>query len=477
MKRVACIIAASVIAIGASVASAVTVAPGVNLIHNPDAELGSHSVGPADTVIVAWEDGLTYGDTTAGNVNTAANTTTYAANYAGMGTPTAPGLLVGNQGAAYFYASEDAGDYSVTQTVNVSSLSSLIDSGGAQYITSGFFGGFSTQGDIGRLTATFRDAGNASLGSVTIGPATHGLGSTVFTKAGDTGLVPVGTTSILFSVDFDQQGGSNDSRADNLSFVIANAPAVPTPAAAWQFNGNLDNDIAGGAALVNNIPGGVFTIATIDGQSAQVLDLPRATTLSQTMVATNPIGSNGGGTLTNDYTLAFDVNFPTFPGTGSFASLLETNPANSDDVDFFVRANGNVDLESAAQVPAGIKADTWYRLVITNERVGANNLTMLYLDGLFIGQATNTIDGDTALENLFLLFSDNTGDTSRTLVNSVALWDGALDGLQVARLGAANAQGLGALAAPTVPVPEPATASLALLGLGLMMRRRRGVRA
>lgn len=446
---------------------AVTTDLGINLIENPGGEAGVASSGGPDTIIVGWEDGLTYGDTTAGATNTAANTTVYLPAFFGMGTPTGPSSLVGNEGNAYLYASEGGGDYSISQSVNVSSLSGKIDSGFTQFDANGFFGGFATQGDVARLSADFRDAGNASLGGVTIGPAAHGLGSTVFAEDQAAGLVPVGTKSIEFTVLFDVQAGSNDGRADNLSFVLSEVN-VPDPAAAWQFNGNLNNDIAGGAPLVNTIPSN-FTTSTIDGNVAQVLDLAAASNSAESVKAVNPIGGNGGGAFTNDFTLAFDVNFPTFPGTGGFASLLQTNATNSNDVDFFVRSNGDIDLGSG-NVPAGITADTWYRLVFTNENVGGINETLLYVDGVLIGGVNNAVDGTFTLESMFFLFSDNNGDTVPTLVNSVSLWDGALSETQVALLGGASADGLGALAPA---IPEPTTGLLVLLAGTALTRRRR----
>lgn len=449
---------------------AVTASLGINLIENPGAELGVLSPNATNTVVVAWEDGLTYGDTTAGGVNNRATSTVYVPAFAGMGTPTSPGGLVGNEGNAYFYGGEGPGDFSVTQTIDVSSLSGTISSGSAQFDMAGFFGGFATNGDIARLSATFRDSSNASIGTVTIGPATHGLGSLVFTADQATGFVPVDTNSIEYAINFDVQNGSNDGRADNLSFVInkVDASAVPAPAAAWQFNGNLANDIAGGADLVNTIPS-AFTTSNIGGNVAQVLDLAAASGSGENMRAVNPIGANGGGAFTNDFTLAFDVNFPTFPGTGGFASLLQTNANNANDVDFFVRSNGDIDLGSG-NVPAGITADTWYRLVFTNKNIGGINETLLYVDGVLIGGVNNGVDGTFTLESNFFIFSDNDGDTVRTLVNSAALWEGALTAGEIARLGRASVNGLGALA---LPVPEPTTGLLVLLAGAALTRRRR----
>lgn len=212
-----------------------------------------------------------------------------------------------------------------------------------------------------------------------------------------------------------------------------------------------------------------FTNATIGGNVAQVADVPALSTAANNISAVNPIGPNGGGSRTNDYTLIMDINFLEFPVVGGFASLLETNPANNDDVDFFVRNNGNIDLEGP-QVGAGIAANTWYRIAIRSSASGGSLTTEAFVDGVFKGGGGNTFDGQATLSTPILFFSDNDGDTVQTLVNSIALYDAPLTNQEIADLGAATAAGIHQV------IPEPSTfalAALGLLGLGCGARRRR----
>ena len=231
---------------------------------------------------------------------------------------------------------------------------------------------------------------------------------------------------------------------------------LPEPVSAWQFNGDFINDIAGGDPLtVNGGQAVTFTTSTIGGNSAQVGDVPALSNANNTISAVNPIGPNGGAgaTQTNDYTLIMDVNFPTFPGTGSFASLLETDPSNNDDVDFFVRSSGNVDLE-LPQIPAGITADTWYRMAFRSDATEGSLTTQFFLDGQLIMKSSggqNLFNGEATLGTSMLFFSDNNGDTVRTLVNSIALYDTPLSNADIAELGAATFGGIQPVPGSVVP--------------------------
>ncbi len=271
--------------------------------------------------------------------------------------------------------------------------------------------------------------------------------------------------TVIASQAFWEAAITMTKRSLYLSLLIASclasgsAWARPVPVSSWQFNGTLGNDIAGGDPLtVNGAQAVTFATSAIGGVTAHVAGVPAFSNDLNHMSAVNPIGANGGGARTNDYTLIMDVNFPTFPGLGAYASLLETNPANNDDVDFFVRNTGVVDLESP-QIAAGITANTWYRMAIRSERVGGSLLTELFLDGQFIGGGSNGIDGGATLTTPFLLFSDNDGNTAPTLVNSIALYDGPLSNSELAELGAATAAGIPYTAAAATLVNSEFVAS------------------
>jgi hypothetical protein len=244
----------------------------------------------------------------------------------------------------------------------------------------------------------------------------------------------------------------------------------PTPVSTWEFDGNLANEVNPVEPLTANGFAPVFTGTTINGEAATVLDLP-ALTSAQTLAAMNSVGANGGGTETNIWSLAMDIKADSL---SPFVSLLQTDPTNSQDVDIFLRGNGVIDLESSnagGPVPAG----EFVRLVLTQEVNGGGLLTKAYLGGAFLGQANNTLDGDTGLQSIFHLFSDNSGDTTPMQINSVAYWAQTLTANQVLALGGPDADGIFNAAAPTGAVPEPATGLLVLLAGATLIRRRRSI--
>ena len=263
--------------------------------------------------------------------------------------------------------------------------------------------------------------------------------------------------------------------ATAAGLAAPSSSAAPAPISSWDFNGDLSNGSNVAEPLTASGFAPSYTTSTIGGETANVLDLPGLSG-AQSLDAINSIGANGGGTLTNEWALAMDINAST---VSSFVSLLETNPANNDDVDIFFRPVGTIDLESAGAVGASgtFPANDWMRLVLSQEADAASGgvITEAWLDGILVGSATNALDGDTALESLFLLFSDNSGDTGPMLINSVAFFDQGLTPLQIHALGGPSAQGVFAdIQAQNPQVPEPASVlSWIVVGIGLLFWRRK----
>src|SRR5882672_1684337 len=136
--------------------------------------------------------------------------------------------------------------------------------------------------------------------------------------------------------------------------------------AQYDFNGNL-NSSAGGVALTTGFAapaasmGVAFTTATIAGQPAQVSSFTRGTYFTMT----HGLGANGGGSLLNQYTLIFDVMFPSRPS--GWAVLYQTAPANNDDGEWFVNETQGLGISG---VYGGTVADgTWNRLAVVVDGV------------------------------------------------------------------------------------------------------------
>lgn len=141
--------------------------------------------------------------------------------------PTQPGpvdrglnLFVGDSGNAFAAA---------WQAVDVRNLAARIDAGAVTYNLSGWLGGWTTQTDNALLYVQFQNAGATDLGTAQlgpVGPADRGNVTGLFLQSAQ-GTLPVGTTSVVFSLSMERlSGGDNDGYADNLAFTLA---AVPEP--------------------------------------------------------------------------------------------------------------------------------------------------------------------------------------------------------------------------------------------------------
>lgn len=122
-----------------------------------------------------------------------------------------------------------SGASTASQVIDVSALSADIDANRVFYTLSGWMGGYFTQADDVTITATFRDASNASVGSASIGPLTpedrNNSREFFFRSTSGNDFVPVGTTNIEVAMLFTGGGQSLDGYADNLSLSLGLVPA------------------------------------------------------------------------------------------------------------------------------------------------------------------------------------------------------------------------------------------------------------
>lgn len=203
---------------------------GANLIVNPGAEAGAGSPTGAVVAVPGW--------TTANNFTVG----TYA-NSSGFPTASDPGP--GDRGANFFAGGPATASSSAFQVIDVSAGAAFIDLGGSTYNLSGWLGGFGGQNDSATLTITFRDLSTATVGTAAIGPIldVNRGGATGLLLQSVSGAVPVGTRTILTTLNMNRTAGSyNDGYADSLSLVLTGpaAPgAVPEPGTSALLAGGL----------------------------------------------------------------------------------------------------------------------------------------------------------------------------------------------------------------------------------------------
>ena len=210
----------------------------------------------------------------------------------------------------------------------------------------------------------------------------------------------------------------------------------------WEFQDPADlGKTTLGSPLVFT---GAVTATTGPNGDAGAADFPK----DAWAAITNPIAANGASgtpTRTNQYTIVLDFKVPSFAGT--YTSLFDFDNGGSDG-DYFIRKSGN-ELGSTPWPYVGasgtVQANTWYRLVIAAD-VGVGR--SVYLNGSLVGNysvgtlndARSTLSTTTALRLLW----DNAGETSRTIVSNLALYEGRLTAEEVTALGTAGT---------TIPLP------------------------
>jgi hypothetical protein len=180
-----------------------------NLIVNGNAEA---AVGSADGSPVA-----TPGWTSAGEAS--------AIKYGSSGYPASTDPGPADRGNNFLGGGQNDALSTLSQTIDVSSYATAIDTGNVQVILSGYFGGWQDQGDNAVMTATFHSASATALGApVPVGGVSAADRGSVtgFLLRSTSQAVPAGTRSIAVIVTMTRlQGITNDGYADDLSLVLS----------------------------------------------------------------------------------------------------------------------------------------------------------------------------------------------------------------------------------------------------------------
>ncbi len=217
----------------------------------------------------------------------------------------------------------------------------------------------------------------------------------------------------------------------------------------WEFENSSDL----GAATIGTdlgLTGAITSTAGSGGLDAGAANVA----VGDYIRATNPIGANGTGLRSNEYTLLIDFKIPAL---ATYISLVETTGGGDGDY-FYSNGNGlgvsNQGYVDDNDPPLSVLADTWHRLMLTVDLAGT---TSTYVDGTHIGDHTSTdgVDSRWSLGSTFDLFSDNGGgEEAITHVSNVALFDTALDATGIASLGTAGME-IFEPAAPPPPLVHP----------------------
>ncbi|MGQ9589055.1 MAG: metallophosphoesterase [Planctomycetota bacterium] len=258
------------------------------------------------------------------------------------------------------------------------------------------------------------------------------------------------------------------------SLAILAAGSLPARAeiAAWEFEGDLSSATGGeplaiGAAPPAAEPDVEFLAVSIGGEETIAARFSRGTFFR----LAHGFGSTGFRFL-NRYTLVLDVLFEDRSPSGGWAALLQTDPANASDADWFVNPAGALGI--SGQYGGSVPDGAWHRLGLVVDLV-AGTLSS-YVDGARVGRIAGLApDGRFALQPAALLFADEDAENAAGEIASLQLRDGALDDDAMAHLGGPTAGGI-PRTSPPPPVPvglwtfdDPANPLAAAIGEDLVL--------
>jgi len=207
----------------------------------------------------------------------------------------------------------------------------------------------------------------------------------------------------------------------------------PAPVALWEFDFAVEPTVA---TIGTNLTAQGTGFAAAAG-APFTDDAAQRVDVGSNYLTTNPVGANGGGSLSNRYTLLWDVFIPT-TAAGTYKTLLQTPTANNDDGDLFINPSGQIGTTGGlgGYSTNTVSAGNWYRVVL---RVinGQTSGATIWVNGTkwFTGTTTGGVNGRYGLGSQFLLFADDDGEDGTIHVSNVAMWSDAITDNDIISMG------------------------------------------
>jgi len=183
-----------------------------------------------------------------------------------------------------------------------------------------------------------------------------------------------------------------------------------------------------------------FGIKTIKGLEADIIKVPAFNPQNGLFVFTN-FTPGIYEDLHYNYSLILDIYIPK-TSEGDYISILQTNPENTNDADFFISPKG---LGVSNVYHKQLQSETWHRIAI----VVSKTTIKKYVNGYYVGE--NKISGGRwSVYNVFSggqnhgfhLFADNDNETAELFVSAIQLRNYSMNNTEISKLSTANAAGI-----------------------------------
>jgi glycerophosphoryl diester phosphodiesterase len=212
-----------------------------------------------------------------------------------------------------------------------------------------------------------------------------------------------------------------------------------------------------------------FGLPAMTGGDADVMRFPACTgrqgyRIAHGGAANGPYGETAG--KISNYTLIMDV---LYPGTsdGVWRSLYQTDTNNASDGELYVRNAPGGGIGIINVYNGSVRSNTWHRIALVMQSAPGEGKCQRFIDGQFVGGIGSTgsgLDVRWALDQAFLLFADNDGETATGYVSSVYFVDRAMTMEEVQALGGAHAAGAATAGAAAPPLSQQMSRYVGAIG-------------
>ena len=214
------------------------------------------------------------------------------------------------------------------------------------------------------------------------------------------------------------------------AFTMSVTATIPTRKGWWKFDDSTDmlKATIGNPLSTYGTEANGSAFGPVEGNLAIVDPIGHA------LIMDHGIGANGGGTLTNEYSLQIDFMVPA--PIPNYVSFFQTGLMNDADGDLFVKANGVVGLGDLGWSTKVVEADIWYRMIVSAK---CGEYYRVYINGeLYLEKLGIAVDSRHALKSLPHIFGDDDGEDPTIHCAELAVWDVALTEEQALELGNAS---------------------------------------